>query len=173
MAIGACFGGPLLNLLLGIGIGCTIRTLKGRPVPFPLDNQAQPRAFGMPRTCEVARTDARSLRAAEGVRQLPRDEPSLVPAVHGLQQVPIEQALRLLPTGPVRLLHGASYRGGGISPGSRLGCDPGERNRMRLIYSMAASRHRPPHTHTHAAQGAGGACRPTYRTTQPQHCCCG
>lgn len=29
MAVGACFGGPALNILLGIGISCTVACLKG------------------------------------------------------------------------------------------------------------------------------------------------
>lgn len=33
MAVSACFGGPLLNMLLGIGISCTIQTISGgRPI---------------------------------------------------------------------------------------------------------------------------------------------
>ncbi|XP_055933967.1 mitochondrial sodium/calcium exchanger protein-like [Argiope bruennichi] len=37
MAISACFGGPLLALLLGLGIPCIIEIIKGHaPAPFPL-----------------------------------------------------------------------------------------------------------------------------------------
>ena len=34
MAIGACFGGPVLNVLLGMGIACLLVTSGGQRYPF-------------------------------------------------------------------------------------------------------------------------------------------
>jgi sodium/potassium/calcium exchanger 6 len=37
MAIGACFGSPMLNFLLGIGISCLYAIVKQNGEPFKLD----------------------------------------------------------------------------------------------------------------------------------------
>lgn len=38
MAVGACFGGPALNVLLGIGISCTVACLRANGV-YPVSDQ--------------------------------------------------------------------------------------------------------------------------------------